>query len=204
MRMAESVIAGCILAGGRSRRMGHDKRWALLDGRSLIDHAIARLKPQVDSLMINANDDPSNYAATELPIRADPIPDFAGPLAGILAALIWAEEIDAAAVMTVPSDAPFFPIDLVHRLAAVRDRAIVSASSGGRLHPVFSLWRKPQDLIAPLRAALEGEASRKVESFVTRFPHGTVEFPVDPFDPFFNINTQADLAEAERIMAGVS
>ena len=84
MRMAEGLIAGAILAGGRSRRMGHDKRLAMLAGRSLIEHAIARLKPQVDRLMINANDDPSHYAATGLPVRADPVPDFAGPLAGIL------------------------------------------------------------------------------------------------------------------------
>lgn len=204
MRMAETVIAGCILAGGRSRRMGHDKRRALLGGRSLIEHAITRLKPQVDRLMINANDDPSNYAATGLPVRADPVADFAGPLAGILAALIWAKEIGASALITVPSDAPFFPVNLVARLDAVHDRAIVSANSGGRLHPVFSLWRKPETFIAPLRAAFEVEGLRKVESFVTRFLHGTVAFPITSYDPFFNINTPADLAEAERIMAGVS
>jgi molybdopterin-guanine dinucleotide biosynthesis protein A len=202
--MAEVIIAGAILAGGRSRRMGHDKRLAMLAGRSLIEHATARLKPQVDRVMINANDDPSLYGASGLPVRADPVPDFAGPLAGILAALLWAKEINARTLITVPSDAPFFPTDLVARLDAVQDRAIVSASSGGRLHPVFSLWREPESVIASLRAVLGGEASRKVESFVTRFPHGTVEFPVDPFDPFFNINTPADLAEAERIMAGVA
>ena len=140
----------------------------------LIEHAIARLQPQVDHLMINANDDPSNYAATGLPVRADPIPDFAGPLAGILAALIWAEEINAGVLITVPSDAPFFPIDLALRLDAVADRAIVSASSSGRLHPVFSLWRKPETFIAPLRAALEDEGLRKVEKFRHPLPawHG--------------------------------
>lgn len=194
-------MAGCILAGGRSRRMGHDKRRAKLGGRSLIEHAIARLQPQVDRLMINANDDPSHYAATGLPVRADPIADFAGPLAGILAALIWAQEIGAEILVTIPSDAPFFPADLAARLDAVQGCAIVSASSGGRLHPVFSLWRKPESFLAPLRAALEGEGQRKVESFIARFPHGVVEFPITPYDPFFNINTPADLAEAERIMA---
>ena len=195
------VIAGCILAGGRSRRMGHDKRRALLGGRPLIEHAIARLKPQVDLLMINANDDPSHYSATGLPVRADPIPDSAGPLAGILAAQIWAKDIGADVLVTVPSDAPFFPSDLVRRLDAVWDRAIVSARSGDRLHPVFSLWREPQSFIASLREALESESSRKVESFVTRYPHGTVDWPVEPFDPFFNINAPADLDEAGRIMA---
>lgn len=184
--------------------MGHDKRLAKLGGRSLIEHAIMRLEPQVDRVMINANDDPSNYAATGLAVRADPVPDFAGPLAGILAALIWAEDMKARALITVPSDAPFFPADLVSRLDAVVDRAVVSASSDGRLHPVFSLWREPGAFIAPLRTALEVEGARKVESFVVRFPHGTVDWPVAPYDPFFNINTQADLAEAERIMAGVS
>ena len=195
------VIAGCILAGGRSRRMGHDKRRALLGGRPLIEHAIARLKPQVDLLMINANDDPSHYSATGLPVRADPIPDSAGPLAGILAALNWAEEISARALITVPSDAPFFPADLVARLDAVSDRAIVSACSGGRIHPVFSLWREPPTFIATLRAALEDQNHRKVESFIARFPHATVDWPVEPFDPFFNINAPADLDEAGRIMA---
>lgn len=199
--MADTLIAGAVLAGGRSRRMGHDKRMAKLANRSLIEHAIARLKPQVDRLLINANDDPSQYAATGLPVRADPIPDFAGPLAGILAALLWAREINARALITVPSDAPFFPTDLVRRLDAVQDRAIVSASSGGRLHPVFSLWHKPETFIAPLRAALEDEGLRKVESFIARFPQGAVEFPIGAHDPFFNINAPADLAEAERIMA---
>lgn len=200
MRMADRLIAGAILAGGRSRRMGHDKRLAKLAHRTLIAHAMARLKPQVDRLLINANDDPSHYAATGLPVRADPIPDFAGPLAGILAALLWAKEIDARLLITVPSDAPFFPMDLVHRLDAVEDRAIVSASSGGRLHPVFSLWRKPETFIAPLRTALEDERARKVERFVTAFPHAAVDWPTEPYDPFFNINSPADLAEAERIM----
>ena len=166
-------------------------------------HAIDRLGPQVDRLMINANDDPSDYAATGLPVRADPVPDFAGPLAGILAALLWAQEIDAAMLVTTPADAPFFPSDLVARLRAGEDRAIMSASSGGRLHPVFSLWRAPQDFIAPLRAALEIEGLRKVESFITRFPHGSVDWPIETHDPFFNINSPIDLAEAERIMAGV-
>jgi molybdopterin-guanine dinucleotide biosynthesis protein A len=202
--MPKRAIAGCVLAGGRSRRMGDDKRLARLANRSLIAHAIARLQSQVNCLMINANDDPSNYAMTGYPVRADPIPDFAGPLAGILAALIWAAEINARVLITVPSDAPFFPADLVARLDAIHDRAIVSASSGGRIHPVFSLWREPENFIAPLRAALESEGHRKVESFVARFPHATVEWPIAPHDPFFNINTPADLAEAERIMAGVS
>jgi molybdopterin-guanine dinucleotide biosynthesis protein A len=181
--------------------MGHDKRLAKLANRSLIEHAIARLKPQVARLMINANDDPYSYGATGLAVRADPIPGFAGPLAGILSALIWANENDARALITVPSDAPFFPADLVVRLDELQDSAIVSASSGGRLHPVFSLWRKPETFIAPLRAALESEGHRKVESFVARFPHGTVDWPVASYDPFFNINTPTDLAEAERIMA---
>ncbi|MBL8906210.1 MAG: molybdenum cofactor guanylyltransferase MobA [Rhizobiales bacterium] len=200
--MEKTVIAGAILAGGRSQRMGHDKRLAKLGGRLLIEHAIARLKPQVDLLMINANDDSSPYAAAGLPVRPDPVPDFAGPLAGILAALIWAEEIDAGALTTVPSDAPFFPADLVSRLDAIPDRAIVSARSGGRLHPVFSLWRRPGSFISPLRETLKSQASRKVESFIARFPHAAVDWPVEPHDPFFNINTPADLAEAERIMAG--
>jgi len=196
--MTKRVIAGCVLAGGRSQRMGRDKRVEHLGGKPLIHHAIDRLRPQVDRLMINANDDCEAFG---LPVRADSIAGHAGPLAGMLAGLSWAAEIGAQALVTIPADTPFFPRDLVARLMAVSDCDIVCAASEGRLHPVFSLWHRPQHFIAALERALKDEQLRKVESFVARHRHGSVDWPVDRYDPFFNINEPQELTEAERIIA---
>jgi len=196
--MAKTVLAGCILAGGRSLRMGRDKRVERLGGKTLIEHAIDRLRPQVDGLMINANE---GCEAFGLPVRADSISGHAGPLAGMLAGLSWAAEIGAQALVTIPADTPFFPRDLVARLMEVSDRDIVCAASGGRLHPVFSLWHGPQQFLTPLERALHDEQLRKVETFVARYRHGTVDWPIGEYDPFFNINTPQELTEAERIIA---
>jgi len=195
--MAKRTIAGCILAGGRSSRMGRDKRLELLGGKPLIAHAIDRLSGQVDHLMINANDEMENYG---LPVRDDPVPGFAGPLAGILAGLLWAVELKAESLVTVPSDSPFFPLDLVARLAMVPDCQIACAASGGRLHPVFGLWHQPTQFVGELEKALH-DGERKVETFVGRYRQGVAEWPIDRYDPFFNINTPDDLAAAERVLA---
>jgi molybdopterin-guanine dinucleotide biosynthesis protein A len=198
MGMAESAVVGCILAGGRSSRMGRDKRLELLDGKPLIAHAIDRLGSQVDQLMINADDE--SLDAYGLPMRGDPIPGFAGPLAGILAGLRWAVEVEADSLVTVPSDSPFLPLDLVARLNAVPDCQIACAASGGRLHPVFGLWHQPSQFIAELEKVLsKGEG--KVESFVSRYRQGVAAWPIERYDPFFNINTPEDLAAAERVLA---
>ena len=153
--MTEYVIAGCVIAGGRSQRMGRDKRMENLGGHSLLDRAVQRLRRQVTCLMINANDDAVGYVSYHLPVRSDPVAGFAGPLAGLLTALIWATEAKAEAVVTVAADTPFFPSDLVRRLFNAGDGEISCASSGGRLHPVFSLWRKPQQFVSPLEHALK-------------------------------------------------
>lgn len=201
MGMAKRAVVGCILAGGRSRRMGRDKRLELLGGKALIAHAIGRLSGQVDRLMINAEDDMDSLAAYGLPVRSDPVSGFAGPLAGILAGLLWAVELKADSLVTVPSDSPFFPHDLVARLAMVPDCQIACAASGGRLHPVFGLWHQPSHFIAKLEEAL-GHGEGKVESFVSRYRQGVAEWSIVQHDPFFNVNTPADLAAAERLLAG--
>lgn len=201
-----STVAGIILAGGRSQRMGGgDKSLRSLGGQPLLRHAVKRLASQVGELAISANGDPRRFADYALPVLPDTIAGFAGPLAGILAGMEWAERhTNASLLVSVASDTPFFPDDLIARLTkSGHGRGIAMASSGGRRHPVFSLW--PLELRPALRAFLEEGATYKVAAFAQR--HGVVEvdFPEialdgGTVDPFFNVNTPEDLAEAEHIL----
>ena len=199
---------GLLLAGGLSRRMGGgDKPLRLIAGRSLLAHAIARLAPQCDGLLLNANGDPARFAAYDLPVAADDRPDFAGPLAGILAGLDWLAENrpDLHWLASVAADTPFIPRDLVARLHAARaaaGAALACAASGGRSHPVIGLWSV--GLREDLRRALREDGERKVSRWAAR--HGCVEaeWPASPVDPFFNANGIDDLGEAERLFAGLA
>jgi molybdenum cofactor guanylyltransferase len=149
------------------------------------------------SIAINANGDPARFARFGLPVLPDPIADQPGPLAGVLAAMEWAGQ---GLVATVPGDAPFIPRDLVARLAAAREADgadIAVAASAGRVHPVVALWSA--NLAAELRRAIVEEGLRKVERWIDRHSSVRVEFPVEPVDPFFNVNRLEDLAEAERL-----
>ena len=198
-------IVGVVLAGGLARRMGGgDKALLTLAGRPFLDHVIERARPQVAGLVISANGDPDRFAAYECPVVADPVGGFAGPLAGVLAGLDWthANRPEASHVATIATDTPFFPEDLVPRLAkAAGDGAeLACAASGGRRHPVFGLW--PVSLRSALRAALVEEEIRKVDLWTARYTLIAVEFPDRPFDPFFNANRPEDLARAEAIIAG--
>ncbi len=196
-------IPGIILAGGRATRMGGgDKGFRRVAGRRLIDHVIARLADQCGPLAINANGDPSRFAEFGLPVLPDSLPDFPGPLAGVLAGLDWAAGFGAGAIVSVAADTPFFPRDLVARL---RDAAgpsglalAASRDAEGKLwqHPTFGLW--PVSLRGDLSAALQG-GLRKIVLWTERHGAGIAEFPSAPFDPFFNINTPEDIAEAERL-----
>lgn len=205
--MAEQTrgaILGIILAGGQGRRMGGDKPLQELAGRPLLAHVAARLAPQVDAVILNANDDPARYAAFGLPVAADPVPDFAGPLAGILAGMDWARanRPETAALLSVPADAPFLPRDLAVRMMAARDRAgaeIACAASGGQLHPVVGLW--PLALRDDLRHALIADGVRRMTDYTARHHMAQAAFGTDPVDPFFNVNTPADLAAAEALAA---
>jgi molybdopterin-guanine dinucleotide biosynthesis protein A len=197
-------FAGIVLAGGRSRRMGSDKSIVMLAGRPLIEIAAERLGRQVERLAISANDSPERFAFLGLPVVADTIPGFAGPLAGILSGLRWAERSDAVALATAATDTPFFPGDLVERLAGAADdrRTIAVASCQGRLHPVFALW--PLSVADALEAFLQSGAKAGVLAFIETQPHRFVDFeplalPGGSLDPFFNINTPADLETAELI-----
>lgn len=203
-------IPAILLAGGQARRMGGgDKCLRLLGGRPILAHVIDRVRPQVAALVLNANGDPARFAAFDLPVVADDIDDQPGPLAGILAGLDWAalHMPEATYALSVSTDCPFLPKDLVVRLwAAVADGAdIALAASIGRTHPVIALWRVA--LRQDLRHAVTVADVRKVERFCDRHRAVAVNFAgaenvsAGIIDPFFNANTPEDLAAAELLWA---
>ncbi len=198
-------VIGIILAGGRSQRMGGgDKCLRPLGGRPLLAHVIERLRPQVDRIALNANGDPARFADFGLPVIADSVADFAGPLAGVLAGMQWASTHlpQAHYIVTAPGDGPFLPRDLVQHLAAqliAEDAELAVAASAGQTYPVVGLW--PVRLRDALRQALTIERQHKVDAWTARYRRVTVEFPTDPVDPFFNANTPEHMAEAERMLA---
>jgi molybdopterin-guanine dinucleotide biosynthesis protein A len=202
-------IPAILLAGGRASRLGGgDKCLRLLAGRTLLDHVIQHLRPQVREMVINANGDPGRFAKFGLDVVPDEIAGQPGPLAGILAGLDWAasQRPGCEYVLSVSTDCPFLPGDLVSRLrdAALAGAQIAIAASNGRRHPVIGLWRVT--LRKDLRLALGLENLRKVEAFCDRhrtsavnFP-GVVNLPGGAVDPFFNANTPEDLALAEGLL----
>ena len=198
-------LCGVLLAGGLARRMGGgDKPLMALDGRSLLAHAIARLAPQCAHLAINANGDPARFADYGLPIVADSVEGYAGPLAGVLAGMDYAAAHwpQAKWLLSAPADTPFPPEDLVMRLKAAMERAnasIAVAASGGRTHHAIALW--DISLREDLRAALTQEDERKVSAFIARYAHVEVDWPVAPYDPFFNVNRPEDIPQAAAIAA---
>ncbi|HLH90138.1 MAG TPA: molybdenum cofactor guanylyltransferase MobA [Xanthobacteraceae bacterium] len=196
---------GLVLAGGLARRMGGgDKALLKIGASTILDRVLERLAPQCRRIIINANGDPSRFAFTGLPVVADDVPDFAGPLAGVLAGLDWAAAHmpDIAVIASVPGDCPFLPRDLVARLAAARaadETPLACARSGEWRHPVIGLW--PVALRADLRRALVDEHLHKIEVWTARHGVAIADWPNEPVDPFFNVNTPADAAEAGRIAA---
>ena len=199
-----SAPLGVILAGGRASRMGGgDKTLRPLAGRRVIDHVLERLCPQVTQMALNANGDPARFEAFDLPVIADSMVEFPGPLAGVLAGMDWAAAEGAEHILTVAADTPFFPADLQVRLTAARDATglpIALAATPGPdkiyRHPTFGLW--PVALREDLRRALK-DGLRKVVLWTDQYGCAEALFPVDPYDPFFNINRQEDLAQAEEM-----
>ena len=198
-------VAGVLLAGGLARRMGGgDKCLRPLAGETLLARVIARVAPQVGPLILNANGDPARFASFGLPVVADTVEGYAGPLAGILTALDWAAENAPhhPLVASFATDAPFLPRDMVEVMVEARDLAgadLACAVSGGRTHPVFGLW--PVELRADLRHALVEQGERKIDRWTASHRLVEVVFPCDPVDHFFNANRADDLAEAERLIA---
>jgi molybdenum cofactor guanylyltransferase len=196
---------GLVLAGGLARRMGGgDKARIRIGGKTILARVLARLAPQCNAIILNANGDPARFGDTGLPVVPDTVPDFAGPLAGILAGLEWAAAHAPAVadVVSVPGDCPFLPSDLVSRLTAARQEAglpLACARSGEWRHPVVGVW--PVGLRSDLRNALVEEDLRKIEAWTARHGVAIADWPSAPLDPFFNVNTPEDAAEAERIAA---
>ena len=199
-----SEVVGVLLAGGLARRMGGgDKPLRTLHGTPILDHVIHRIEHQVARLILNANGDPERFAAYGLPVVHDVLPGSAGPLAGVLTGMEWAEtHSEADWIVTIATDTPFLPLDLVIRLRmalAGEGADMACAASGGRNHPVFGLW--PIDLAEELRLAMTEEDIRKVDLWTTRYKLAVVDFGTSPVDPFFNTNRPEDLAEAEELLS---
>jgi molybdopterin-guanine dinucleotide biosynthesis protein A len=187
---------------------GGDKCLRSLGGRPLIAHVIARARPQVAALLLNVNDVASAEALSGfgLPIAPDVVSGFAGPLAGILTAMRWAQAQAPSCrwLASFAADTPFFPCDLVERLrwaVAAGGAEIVCAASGGRSHPVFALW--PVALAGDLETAVMVENIRKIDAWTARYAVRAVSFGgAADDDPFFNVNTPSELAlAAERLAA---
>lgn len=197
----DGVIAGLILAGGKSRRFGGDKSQAKLRGRSLCDWVAMRAAPLVDCLFLNAPKVPNSGICATLPLIADGPGERLGPLAGVFASLRWLEihRSEVRWLMTFPVDSPFFPDDFVSRLFdAVAEKDVPAVASGEeRLHPTFALW--PISILSKLDDFLHAAGNYKMMTFLEQTGAVPVSFPDRPFDPFLNINTPAELADAEAI-----
>jgi molybdopterin-guanine dinucleotide biosynthesis protein A len=173
-----------------------------IGGRTILERVIARLSPQCDGLILNANGDPARFAAFGLPVIADGIADFPGPLAGILAALDWAaaNRPEVSWILSAAGDCPFLPRDLVarlHQARAAENAQLAVAASDNQPHHVIGLWCV--DLREELRHALVVEGIKSVGRWTARYRLATVSWPVEPLDPFFNANTMDDIATAERL-----
>ena len=194
---------GLVLAGGQARRMGGgDKALIRIGEATILERVLTRLAPACAGIVLNTNGDPARFARFGLPVIPDDVVGFAGPLAGILAGLDWAASHvpDIDWVVSVPGDCPFLPRDLVQRLHAARRDAgtpLACAHSGAWRHPVVGLWRVA--LRHDLRHALVEEDLRKIEVWTARHGVALADWPADPVDPFFNVNTPEDVAEATRL-----
>ena len=192
-----------ILAGGLSKRMGQpDKPLLELNGAPILSYVISRLKAQSDPLVLNVNSNQERFTKFSLPIVADSVAGFPGPLAGILAGLEYFSSFsnDFTQMLSAPADTPFLPHDLIRRLAvekAAAGASIAIASSNGRAHHTVALWNLSlkEDL---LRALVENNM-RKVSSFISRHPHIIVDWSCSAYDPFFNINFPEDINIAKDI-----
>jgi molybdopterin-guanine dinucleotide biosynthesis protein A len=203
MTNATHPTPGVLLAGGLARRMGGgDKPMREIGGQTILARVIARIAPQCDGLVLNANGDPSRFASFGLQVISDDVADFPGPLAGILAGLEWtaANRPDATWMLSAAGDCPFLPRDLVARLHQARiaeNAQLAVACSAGQSHPVIGLWNVGRR--HELRDALVNDNVRAVGRWTSRYRLASVEWSTDPVDPFFNANTLDDIEEAERL-----
>jgi molybdenum cofactor guanylyltransferase len=190
-------VLGAIIAGGESSRMGAEKAFVTLDGVSLIARVMSRIRFQVEETVVNANGDLARFDYLQVPILRDALPTGT-PLAGLHAALAYAKRHDFDAVLSVGSDQPFLPLDLVEKLEeAGRSTGAAVGISGGQTHYLTGLWSAA---LAPELEAQIKKGMRRVQDFVAHVATEKVEWLTFPHDPFFNINTPEDLARAEEIV----
>ncbi len=203
--MSGPPTLGLVLAGGLARRMGGgDKARIRVGGHTILARVLACLSPQCDRVIINANGDPARFADTRLPVVADSVPDFAGPLAGILAGLDWtaANAPQTEWIASAPGDCPFLPKNLLAKLHEARLAAgtpLACARSGEWRHPVVALWSVA--LREDLRRALVDENLHKIEIWTARHGIAIADWPAEPIDPFFNVNTPEEAARADALAA---
>jgi molybdenum cofactor guanylyltransferase len=190
-------VLGAIIAGGESSRMGAEKAFVTLDGVSLIARVMSRIRFQVEETVVNAHGDLARFDYLQVPILRDALPTGT-PLAGLHAALAYAKRHDFDAVLSVGSDQPFLPLDLVEKLEeAGRSTGAAVGISGGQTHYLTGLWSAA---LAPELEAQINKGMRRVQDFVAHVATEKVEWLTFPHDPFFNINTPEDLARAEEIV----
>lgn len=207
MHIESSQIVGVILAGGLARRMGGgDKSMLRIGGRRILDYVVESACAQLETVIINANGDPQRFTEFNLPVQADIVPDFAGPLAGVVSAMAWVKQNQPSAthIITLAADTPFFPSDYVSRmldLMQLKGQRLACASYQGRTQPVFGLW--PVNLFDDLYKALVEDDMRKVDRFTA--PYGVADVPFDELTihPFFNVNTPQDIALGEQQLAAI-
>ena len=205
IKINKENILGLILAGGQSKRMGNiNKSLAIINNKSLLEITLSLVKKQLNTVIINSNVRLNIANKYNLPIIKDSLSGFFGPLAGILAAMEYANKKKIKWLLTVPCDAPFFPKDLTKKLlshAIKKKKDIVIAKSGGRNHPVFGIWST--SLTKSLKTALKKKQIRKMDVWIEEHNFSVVNFVYDKIDPFFNINDQKDLKRANKIYKNV-
>ena len=209
--ISRDQVIGVVLAGGQGRRLGFvNKPLIDIGGKPVLAHILKKMSPQLHEIIINANAAHDEYQHFGLDIVQDELEGFLGPLSGVLTALDWAamSRSGISHVLSFPGDAPFVPHDLAEKLIeAVNDAeagdkpCLARAVSGGRAHPVVGLW--PVSIRAELRDKLVNDDVRKIDLFTADYPMQDVSFEGVP-DPFFNINTEDDVALAKRILKGAS
>ncbi len=192
-------ILGAIIAGGNSTRMGQEKAFIELRGVPLIDRVFSRIRFQVHSTVINANGDPLRFAHFGLPVVHDLITTIRSPLAGLHAVMSYAVRHRFDAVLTVPSDTPFLPLDLVDRLEEEgRATGAAVAMSGGQVHYLTGLWSSA--LLPVLNTSVLEEGMVRMQDFERKVHTEQAVWPTVPHDPFMNINTPEDLEAAAALL----
>jgi len=200
--MSEDNILGAILAGGQSKRMGKDKLFLEFNNIKLIEHTIDKVKKYLKEVIIITNQDNEFFSKNNLTTVKDCIEGQLGPLVGILSAMKWAKENlnKCSWIATFPCDTPFFPEKIIESFieeSEKKESLILCASSHGRKHNIFGLWSL--DLYDKLKNDLVNKKVRKVQDWTEKNKIKNLEFKFIDYDPFFNINTEEDLAFAKKL-----